>query len=169
MKRCVAVLLAYSMTIAPMASAQDVVRSRVQALQDVPEVPAIPEGPDVITSLTEGQRAPHGGMLLDTDTAIRWTNALRWWPEAFRLRVSLLGAIYDETQASHAIQLRIVEESYGREITGLRQDVRDMAQQVADARSRAWYETVEFGLVMGMLIVLVIGGVGVGVAVGIAN
>lgn len=164
-----AVILAYSMATAPMAAAQDAVRDRVQALQDVPEVPAIPEGPDRIESLPEGQRAPYTGMLLDTDTAIRWTNALRWWPEAFRLRVQLLGAIHEETVASYERRLTLVEESYTREIEGLRQDVRDVSQRLADAMTREWYETVGFGVVVGVVISAVIVALGGGLAIGLLD
>lgn len=162
-----AVVLAYSMAMAPMAAAQDTVQARVRALQDVPEVPAIPEGVDRIESLLEGHRAPYTGMLLDTDTAIRWTNALRWWPETFRNRVQLLGAIHEETVASYERRIALIEESYTREIDGLRQNVRDVSQRLADAMTREWYETVEFGIIVGVVISAVIVALGGGLAIGL--
>jgi hypothetical protein len=165
--KIVAVICAYAILGASLTSAQDTVRDRVRALQAVPDVPAVPEGVDEVVALQQGARAPYDGMLLSTDTAIRWTNALRWWPETFRLRLQLMGQIFDEQEQSYQLRLRIVEESYGREIAGLRQDARELADRLARAMDRPWYDTVAFGIGVGAVVVLIIGGLVAGVVLGV--
>ncbi len=163
-----AVIATYSLATASLARAQDT-RSRVQGLVEAPEVPAIPEGVDRIESVTQGQPAPFSGMLLDTDTSIRWVNALRWWPMTFENHGQLFLAIFDEAEASYERRLSLIEDSYGREITGLRENVRDISQQLADSLTREFHETVEFGVLLGVIISMVIVGVGGGLALGLTN
>lgn len=133
------------------------------AAQDVPQAPSLPPGADRISAAAEGSRAPYAGMLLDTDTAIRWTNKLVWWPMAFRLH---LAHDVEEMQArdrSAAAELRIVQESLGREITGLRSDLREAVtryeSELASYRDPPFWETWAFAFGMGALALGVIIGV----------
>jgi hypothetical protein len=130
----------------------------------IPEVPAIPEGRDVIEALTLRQPAPHAGMLLDTDTAIRWTNALRWWPETFRLRMAHLEVVFREVLDSAERRRTVEVESLGREISGLRNDLRTQAQryerELAVLRNPPFRHTRAFGFVSGftLAVLLLVGG-----------
>jgi len=167
MRRLIALLL---VVLVPQgAVAQDVLQRRIVTLREVPTVPAIPPGSDEIAPLARGDRAPFDGMLLSIDTAIRWTNALRWWPETFRLRVTEMGELMTVLEANHQIQMRIVEESYQREILGLRGNLRQTADRLARALSRPFYDTMAFGMVVGAVVVLLLGGLSAGVAFAALN
>lgn len=164
-KQLAAVVASYALVIASMASAQP----RVDSLQRVPEVPSIPPGEDVIEAVAEGDPAPFDGMLLDTDTAIRWTNALQWWPQTFQLRLDLFEDVLAETESSHQLRLRLVEDSYRREIAGLRGDLADLANDLAEARERDWYDTPVFGFVLGAAAVVLLLGAGGLLYAGLTN
>ena len=139
--------------------------------QEVPSPPSLPPGEDVITTLFEGGRAPHAGMLLSTDTAIRWTNRLTWWPEAFRLHLAEDAERHAATLSSHENQLRIVNASYEREIDGLRTNLRDAVAryegELARFRDPPFYETWAFAFGVGVLVpgivVALVGGIGLGI------
>lgn len=138
----------------------------IVAAQDI-NPPDIPPGEDRIEALSSGERAPFTGMLLETDTAIRWTNRLRWWRETFQLRLREQGEILDAVRSSHATEVSVLRGSYEREIEGLRQDLRStMAlyeRQLARYRNPPFYETWGFAFGMGVVIVGVIVGVTAGV------
>lgn len=130
----------------------------------VPEVLSLPPGPDTIETMAPRQPAPYAGMLLSTDTAIRWTNALRWWPETFQLRMAHLEAVFTTTLES-ADRRRVIEvESLGREISGLRNDIRIQARryerELAILRDPPFRQTRAFGFVSGftLAVLLLVGG-----------
>lgn len=133
------------------------------AAQDAPAAPNLPPGTDRITSVQEGGRAPYAGMLLDTDTAIRWTNKLLWWPTAFRLHLAQDVEELAARDRSAGTELRIVQESLGREITGLRTDLREAVtryeRELASYRDPPFWETWGFAFGMGALALGVIVGV----------
>jgi len=151
-----AVLFALLVWLAPvLAFAQEV---------EAPVPPAVPPGVDRIEAVVEGGRVPFRGMLLDTDTAIRWTNALRWWPQEYVLVLRAHRRELALLEGSHERQLRIAEESYRREIDGLRADLQRQATQFMEARQaneRAWHDTFGFGLTVGIVVAAVFAGVGV--------
>lgn len=130
------------------------------AAQEAPRPPNTPEGVDRVVALREGQPAPFSGQLLDTDTAIRWTFRLEWYaaevPRQVRLRVDSLRL----TEESWQTRLDLVEESYLREVAGLREDNRALAQRLARAQNPGFFRTTSGGFVIGVGIslVLVIGG-----------
>ena len=140
------------------------------AAQDV-SPPDIPPGEDRIEALTSGERAPFTGMLLETDTAIRWTNRLRWWRETFQLRLREQGEILDALRRSHATEIDVIRESYEREILGLRNNARELVvnyeQQLQRYRNPPFYETWGFAFGMGVVVVGVIVGVTAGVVAGL--
>ena len=140
------------------------------AAQDV-NPPDIPPGEDHIEALTSGERAPFTGMLLETDTAIRWTNRLRWWRETFQLRLREQGEILDALRRSHTVEIEVIRQSYEREITGLREDFRQMVdlyeRQLERYRNPPFYETWGFAFGMGVVVVSVVVGVIAGLVAGL--
>lgn len=127
--------------------------------------PDIPPGEDRIEALDPNERAPYQGMLLDIDTALRWTNRLRWYREELRLQVERFDASMLAVRQSCDAELEVVRQSMGREIEGLRGDIREQAQMFERSRRRPFYDTFGFGLVLGVVLV----GVVVGLAAWVAN
>ena len=140
------------------------------AAQDI-NPPDIPPGEDHIEAMTSGERAPFTGMLLETDTAIRWTNRLRWWRETFQLRLREQGEILDALRRSHTVEIEVIRQSYEREITGLREDFRQMVdlyeRQLERYRNPPFYETWGFAFGMGAVAVSVVVGVVAGLVAGL--
>jgi len=134
--------------------------SNLQA-QDAP--PDIPPGEDRIEYHQEGDPAQYEGMLLDLDTSIRWTNKLRWYQFRLTLIDSEMQERLDATNRSWERRLSLVEESYTREIEGLRTDVRaqatTFAEELAEAQDTPWYETWTFGFITGTVISVVVVGI----------
>ena len=133
--------------------------------------PDIPPGEDHIEAMTSGERAPFNGMLLETDTAIRWINRLRWWRETFQLRLDERDEILAALRRSHVTEIEIIRQSYEREITGLREDLRQMAdlyeRQLERYRNPPFYENWGFSFSMGVLAAGVVVGAIAGVVAGI--
>lgn len=130
--------------------------------QELPSPPDLPPGEDRITALQEGARAPHAGMLLDTDTSIRWLNRLEWWPTRYRLHLSESEAVLAAVRRSHELELGIVRDSYTREITGLREDliaaVRRYEEELGRLRNPPVWEQWGFAFGMGILVTGVVVG-----------
>ena len=140
------------------------------AAQDI-NPPDIPPGEDHIEALTSGERAPFTGMLLETDTAIRWTNRLRWWRETFQLRLREQGEVLDALRRSHGTEIDIIRQSYEREILGLRDTARELVvnyeQQLQRYRNPPFYETWGFAFGMGVIVVAIIVGTVAGLVAGL--
>lgn len=140
------------------------------AAQDI-NPPDIPPGEDRIEALTSGERAPFTGMLLETDTAIRWTNRLRWWRETFQLRLREQDEILNALRRSHGTEIDIIRQSYEREILGLRDTARELVvnyeQQLQRYRNPPFYETWGFAFGMGVVVVSVVVGVIAGLVAGL--
>jgi hypothetical protein len=140
------------------------------AAQDI-NPPDIPPGEDRIEALTSGERAPFTGMLLETDTAIRWTNRLRWWRETFQLRLREQDEILNALRRSHGTEIDIIRQSYEREILGLRDTARELVvnyeQQLQRYRNPPFYETWGFAFGMGAVAVSVVVGVVAGLVAGL--
>lgn len=160
--RAVLLVLALTLLAAPVAA---------QEGAPVPEGDVdVPPGENVIVVLPEGARAPFAGQLFDAATTLRWGNRI----VRYRMRIHLLEeelrVCHEESEASTARQLQIVEESYTREIEGLRTDLRDQATryegELASLRNPPFYETWGFAFGMGALatavVVAVIGGLVLG-------
>lgn len=120
--------------------------------------PDIPPGEDRIESVEAGARAPYQGMLLDIDTALRWTNRLRWYREELRLQVQRFDASMLAVRQSCDAEIEVVRSSLTREVEGLRLDIREQAQAFERSRKRPFYDTFTFGLVLGVVVVGVIVG-----------
>ena len=160
MKPFVCIITAYAVLLASLPTAY---------AQEVPTPPDIPPGNDRIEHVEAGAAAPYEGMLLDMDTAIRWTNRLRWWPETYRLRLREAGELRVAEQGSYETRIRIVTESFTREIEGLRSDLREQAQryeeQLERLRNPPFWETGWFGFTMGVVLMGLAVGAGVIIAV----
>lgn len=120
--------------------------------------PPFPPGEDVITALEANERAPHAGMLLDTNTAIRWTNRLAWFQNELRLVTRSDSDILAAVRRSHQTELDIASSSYTREIDGLRQDLREQAQAFARSQDQPFFDTFTFGLIVGVVVSAVLVG-----------
>jgi hypothetical protein len=156
-------LLAALLAVVALLGAPEAVRAQDEAAEpavEPREPPDLPPGDDVITAVAEGSRAPHSGMLLDTDTAIRWTNRLSWFRNELRLVMRTDAEILAAVRRSHETELRLVRESYEREIEGLRGDLRHQAETFAQAQAREhpWFDTFAFGAVVGIVLAGVIVG-----------
>lgn len=131
----------------------------------------VPPGENVIIVLQEGARAPFSGQLFDPATATRFGNRITRYRMQIRLLTEELRTCHEERSASTDVQLRIVEESYAREIEGLRTDIREQAAryegELANFRNPPFYETWGFAFGMGVLATGVVVGVLAGLIAGI--
>ena len=128
----------------------------------------VPAGSDVIVVAREGVAAPFTGQLFDQATALRWGNRI----VRYRMRIHLLEEELTATRTAYDTsmteRLRLQAESFGREIDGLRTDLRDQAAryegELARYRNQPFWESWGFAFGMGALVVAVIVGV-VGAAI----
>lgn len=114
--------------------------------------PAILLGDDRIEFVQAGDKAPYDGMLLDLDTATRWTLRADWQQKQLRLDTDTLRAVMTHELEAKDSYLAIAEASYKREISGLRVDLREQAKAYAKSLDRPFYRTAVFGLAMGLLL-----------------
>lgn len=119
-----------------------------QALAEPPPVRAIPPGEDRIVPLRKGQEAPFDGQLFDTNTAIRWGN----WLEQYQMRLKLDYEAQTRIQQARENYLnqviRIEQEKY-REVTeAQRNTILELEKKVAEPDP--WYESLGFGLGLGV-------------------
>lgn len=161
--RLLAALLVVSMV------ALHVAPVRAQDGAPVPEGDVdVPAGQDVIVVAREGVAAPFTGQLFDQATALRWGNRI----VRYRMRIHLLEEELVATRtaydASIAQRLDLQAQSYGREIDGLRTDLREQAAryegELAQYRNQPFWESWGFAFGMGALVVAVVVGV-VGAAI----
>jgi hypothetical protein len=124
--------------------------------QEVPEPPAIPPGEDRIEHLTNGTRAPFEGMLLDIDTALRWTNALRWWPETYRLRMQHLETVTELRAESHESQLQLLRDGHARELEVLTARLMALSNELEQLRDPPFRKTRAFGFLAGALVCILV-------------
>lgn len=166
MRAVLALLLALgALLLTPAASAQETGAPVPEGDVDVPA------GDNVIVVLSEGARAPFAGQLFDHATALRWGNRIVRYRMRIQLLTEELSICRTESEASAVEQLRIAEESYLREIEGLRTDLRDQAAryeaELARHRSPPFYETWGFAFGMGVLATGIVVGVIGGLLAGI--
>lgn len=158
--RCGVTLAVLLLLLAAPASAQE-------ALQP----PDLPPGEDRIEAVTAASRAPYDGMLLDMDTAIRWTNRLTWYRETLQLRLREASEVLAAVRQSHETEITVLRESYVREIEALRTDLRTQVlryeTELARHRDPPFYETWGFAFGMGALAMGVVVGVIGGLIIGL--
>ncbi len=119
--------------------------------------PDVPPGADIIEPVTRSARAPFDGQLLSTDTAIRWTNRLRWYRETMTRFVAQHDEIITALNDSNARAMSVVSNSLGREIQGLRTDLRTQAR-LLQPDPVPFYKTWGFAFALGCGLATVIVG-----------
>jgi hypothetical protein len=134
----------------------------------------VPAGEDRIVVAREGVAAPFTGQLFDQATALRWGNRI----VRYRMRIHLLEEELSTTRAeyeasmaarlhlvdeSYARQLQLQQESFEREISGLRDDLREQAtryeNELARYRNQPFWESWGFAFGMGVLVTGIVVGV----------
>ncbi len=143
MKRLITILVAlFIIFLAPITQAQPI--------QD------IPPGEDVITTVRKGQAAPFDGQLFDAATALRWAN----WLQQLRSRLELDVQKEKEVcrvEMNHKDSLLAIERARN---DAVETDMRDRLKRAEEARLKAeealrnepFYETVEFGMILGAVV-----------------
>lgn len=121
-----------------------------------PKIEDIPPGPDKIVPIKEGETAPFSGALFDVNTAQRWGN----WLRQYKLRL-VLDVEYQKRQGD--ISYRALDAAWQ-----LRMDATQNALQLQQQRTlelekklqtpAPWYQTVWFGLTLGVVGTLGAGG-----------
>lgn len=115
-----------------------------------------PPGRDVIVSLQRNGAAPFAGQLFDPDTATRWGHRI----ERYRTRIRVLERDLERQAAAYestlALQLRVIEESYQREVHGLREDLRTQAAafrgELREERREEFWESWGFAFALGVVL-----------------
>jgi hypothetical protein len=125
-----------------------------------PTVKTIPDGPDKIVVVKEGDKAPFTGQLFDAPTALRWAN----WLQQYQ---TLLPAMAERDQKvcdakiEYGTKALVIEKERA---TAAEKDLRDRlvmaekerAQALYEAQNPSWYRTVWFGAGVGAVTTLVI-------------
>lgn len=99
-----------------------------------------------------GQPALFEGILIDLETAARWTAVRVWYQERLRENANRLR---DVMRAQHKVSteiLALTDESRKREIAGLRADLRKQAKDFERAKKVPFYKSWSFGLVCGVVL-----------------
>lgn len=136
-------------------------------LPPVPELKLepIPPGEDNIVPLPKGAAAPFSGQLFDSATALRWGNYL----EQYKLR---LGLCYQQQQDLARLHqtyfdevMKIEKESKGTIVADLEGRLRKMEDKNAEleveaGQGPAWYNSLEFGVVLGVVGTVALVGLG---------
>lgn len=123
------------------------------------EVPAqvvdIPPGEDVIESVSKGKPAPFDGQLFSPDTALRWSNWLLQYQARLKIDVE-----YERKVCAAELLFKsealAIEKDKGQAIADdLRARVLRLEQINAtlqdDMNNPSWFDSVEFGLVLGVV------------------
>lgn len=119
------------------------------------DVVDIPPGEDVIAAVKKGQPAPFDGQIFDISTALRWAN----WLNQYKAK---LDAVEKKERALCQSQLEYQQELDLLEIDELKSlnlDLKMRLKRSEDKRSQAeydlnhtaWYESVWFGMVVGVV------------------
>lgn len=139
------------------------------AVAQPPTPPRTPEGDDRIVLVRRGEPAPFDGRLFDTDTAIRWTLRLEWYDREVTRQYQLRLDSIAVTEANYQLRLDLVEDSYGREIAGLREDLRAVADDLAEASDPGFFRSARGGFILGVLACVLVAAAGLGVAAGVSR
>jgi hypothetical protein len=127
-----------------------------RAAAQAPPVTAIPPGPDKITPLAAGDKAPFGGQLFDTPTALRWAN----WLEQYRVRLKL---DVEAQQQLDQVQIDLLTKKLDLERAQYQTVTLDYQKQVAalqtELRDPPWYKSPLFGFTIGVVGTIAIVGV----------
>lgn len=132
--------------------------ARAQALPPVPEfkLKSVPEGEDKIQAVFEGRGAPYTGQLFSNETALRWAN----WLEQYRLQLPILLdtqrqvclaeiAYRDNVLKFHDEGALKIQNDLTQRLERL--ELKNTELQVQLSKGPAWYDSREFGIVLGVV------------------
>lgn len=124
------------------------------ALAQSQPVQDIPPGDDRIVPLEEGEEAPFTGQLFDQPTALRWGNWLLQYKHRLKWDVEQEKKVC-EVELDYRDRLLQVEKERASKVEKdlmLRLERAEKARLAAEeeARNPSWYNTREFGVVLGV-------------------
>ena len=116
-------------------------------------IATIPPGEDRITAVEKGKLVPYTGQLFDVDTAIRWA----FWLQQYKFRLEedvKTEKKYCAVQIEHREGLLEVEKERNAQVEKdlrqrLLQSEQARLQAEEEARNPPWYDTMEFGVIVG--------------------
>lgn len=127
------------------------------------EIQSIPPGDDKIVPLRLGQPAPFEGQLFDPATSLRWAN----WLKQYKLVLQIdreYGSKTCKAQTDFLQEVLVLERQKFDSVT------QDYRKREADLRTEnlrlqdrgvAWYQTVWFGAIVGVVVTSTAVGLGV--------
>lgn len=123
------------------------------------EVPAqvvdIPPGEDVIESVAKGKPAPFDGQLFSPDTALRWSNWLLQYQARLKSDVEYERKVCAAELLFKSEALAIEQDKSKTIIEDQRARMVRLEQINAtlqdDMNNPSWFDSVEFGLVLGVV------------------
>ncbi len=119
------------------------------------ELESIPPGDDKIVPLKKGVPAPFDGQLFNPETALRWAN----WLEQMKTRLTLdVKKAEDVCKVETAHRDRVLKIEKDR-AAAVEKDLHERLHKSEEARlkseeaarDRPFYDTVEFGIIVGVL------------------
>lgn len=129
------------------------------------EVQTIPPGDDKIVPITQGQPAPFSGQIFDPNTALRWANWLKQYQLVLKLNheydTKICKANTDFLQTSldqERARYKTVSEDYQKRLAAAQDENNQLRLQLS---SPPWYNTVWFGVGLGVLMTSVAVGMGI--------
>lgn len=99
-----------------------------------------------------GEPALYEGILLDMETAARWTALRVWYQKQLKDNADRLRKLMVAQHKTSTEILTLTEESRKREIEGLRADLRKQAKDFERAKRVPFYKTWTFGFVCGIVL-----------------
>lgn len=119
-----------------------------------PSVESIPPGEDIIVPVKKGAAAPIDGQLFSPETALRWANFLQQYKLRLAWDVKYAEDVCKEETAYRDKLLVIEKDRSAATEKSLRDELLKSEKSRIEAEEEvregpAWYETVEFGIVLG--------------------
>lgn len=119
------------------------------------DVADIPPGEDVIAAVKKGQPAPFDGQIFDISTALRWAN----WLDQYQAKLKAVQTkerALCQSQLDYQGELDLLEIDELKALnidlkTRLKRSETAKAQAEYDLNHTAWYETVWFGALLGVV------------------
>ena len=119
------------------------------------DVMDIPPGEDVIAAVKKGQPAPFDGQIFDINTALRWAN----WLDQYQAKLKAVQTkerALCQSQLEYQAELDLLEID---ELKALNIDLKERLKRSETAKAQAeyelnhtaWYESVWFGVALGVV------------------
>ena len=119
------------------------------------DVMDIPPGEDVIAAVKKGQPAPFDGQIFDINTALRWAN----WLDQYQAKLKAIQTkerALCQSQLEYQAELDLLEID---ELKALNIDLKERLKRSETAKAQAeyelnhtaWYESVWFGVALGVV------------------